>query len=448
MRRRPIAAALVFILCGVAEAYPITEERKLGDHFALEAAATLPLVREPAVVDYVGRMGQRIVEKLEGPQPFDYRFGVVRDEALNAFSVPGGFVYLNTGVLLRVGNESELAGVLGHEIAHSHAHHFVRQQEESKLLNYATLAGVLLSILHPAIGAAAMGANAAAQLKYQREFEREADYLGIRYMAAAGYDPHGMTSFMKRMWDEQRMLPLDQIPPYLLSHPLTDERISNLEAATRDMPTQAGSQRPTFALERVQTIARALGGERKKVGDSKAPASRALALDGVALLYGGDPATAVPVLERARGPGFEEIDDDLALARFRSGDFAGALRLLRERLEVAPEDAVARGLFGEVLVASKDYGAAIKELERAAQAAPALDEVEFALGQAYGHSRNAALGVYHLARAFEMRGDIDRAIAQYKKAAELLPVDSLEAATAKRRLEALQEVAHHRIAGP
>jgi predicted Zn-dependent protease len=446
-----MAAGLVFILCGAARAYPIAEERKLGERFALEAAAALPLVREPAIVDYVARVGQRIVDRLEAPQPFEYRFAVVQDGALNAFAVPGGFIYVNTGVLLRAGSESELAGVLGHEIAHSYAHHFVRQQEEGKLLSYAALAGALLSILHPAIGAAAMGASAAVQLKYQREFEREADYLGIRYMSAAGYDPHGMTSFMKRMWDEQRVLPLDEVPPYLLSHPLTDERISNLEAATKDMAAQPGSERPTFAFERVQTIARALGGERRvgaHVPKAGAPAGRVFALHGVALLYGGDAAGALAVLERTRGPGFEQVDDDLALARFRTGDFAGAVRLLHERLEVAPEDAVARGLLGEVLVASKEYDAAIKELERAAQAAPELDRVEFDLGQAYGHGGNAALGSYHLARALEMRGDIDRAIAQYKKAAKLLPADSVEAAAAVRRIEALQEVPHRRIGGP
>ena len=391
-----------------------------------------------------------MVDRLEAPQPFEYRFAVVQDGSINAFAVPGGFVYVNTGVLLRVGSESELAGVLGHEIAHSHAHHFVRQQEEGRLLSYAALAAALLSILHPAIGAVAAGAEAAAQLKYQRQFEQEADYLGIRYMRAAGYDPHGMTSFMKQLWNEQRTLPLDQIPPYLLSHPLTDERISNLEAATKDAAPAPGWQRPTFALERVQTIARALGGRRAARNHSEEAGlggNRALALQGVSLLYGGDAAAAIPVLEKARGPACEEIDDDLALAHFHVGDLEGAKRVLKGRLEVAPEDVVARALLGEVLVASKDYVGAVRELERAARAAPELDRVQYDLGQAYGRGGNQALGVYHLARALEMRGEIHRAIAQYGKAAKALPADSDEALTAKQRLEALREVAQGRIVG-
>ena len=450
MTRRAIVAVLALVLRGVAHGYPIAEERKLGERFAIEAAATLPLVREPAVLDYVTRLSQRIVDRLDFPQPFEYRFSVVQDDSMNAFAVPGGFVYVNTGVLLRAGNESELVGVLAHEIGHSHAHHFVRQQEEGRLLGYAALAGALLSLLHPAIGAVAAGVEAAQQLKYQRQFEQEADYLAIRYMQAAGYDPHGMTSFMKRLWNEQRTAALDQVPPYLLTHPVTDERISNLEAVTKDVPVKPESQSPTFALERVQAIARGLG-DGRKVSQHRQLAGgssgRALALHGVSLLYGGDAAGAIPALEAASGPGLEEIDDDLALARFRTGDLEGARRAARRRLEEAPQDVVARAILGETLIASKDYAEAVKELERASRQAPELDQVEYDLGQALGRSGSEALGFYHLAAALELRGDVDGSIAQYRKAVKGLPAESEEAAIAKQRLEALQGIGHHSIVG-
>jgi predicted Zn-dependent protease len=90
------------------------------------------------------------------------------------------------------------------------------------------MAGLLLSAIQPALGAAALGASATVQLKYQREFEQEADYLGLRFLRKAGFEPHGMGSFMKRMLEEQRTQPLE-ILPYMLSHPLTDERITNLQ---------------------------------------------------------------------------------------------------------------------------------------------------------------------------------------------------------------------------
>ena len=451
MSRRLLAAGLVIALgAPAAFGYPISEERKLGDQFAIEAASQLPLLREPAVVDYVSRIGQRIVAKLDAPQPFDYRFSVVGDETLNAFAVPGGFIYVNSGLLLRAGNDSELAGVLAHEIGHAHAHHIVRQQEKTQLLSYAALAAMLLSIVQPAIGAAAMGADATAQLKYQRGFEQEADYLGLRYMRAAGFDPHGMASFMKRLWEEQRTMPLDQIPPYMMSHPLTDERISNLEAATRNIPAQPGWQQPSFALERVQAILRALGGGaavRARYEKGAAAGARALALYGIVLLYQGDAGGAHPVLEKAKAAGIDDLDTDVALARFRTGDLDGALMVLRGRVEQTPDDTLAEALLGQVLLAKKDYTASVRALERASQGGSALDQVEYDLGQAYGRGGDAGRGLYHLARALELRGDIEQARAQYEKAAKVLAPDSAEGQIAQQRVERLGEFSHRRILG-
>jgi len=451
LKRLLLAAALAAALAPPVLGYPITEERKLGDQFSIEAASQLPLLREPAVIETVSRIGQAIVAKLDAPQPFDYRFSVVRDESLNAFAVPGGFVYVNTGLLLRAGNDSELAGVLAHEIGHSHAHHIVRQQEKTQLLSYAAIAGMLLSVVQPAIGAAAMGASVTAQLKYQREFEQEADELGMRYMRAAGFDPHGMASFMKRLWEEQRTMPLDQIPPYMLSHPLTDERIANLEAATRNIPPRAGWQQPSFALERVQAIVRALGADpttvRARYEKAAAAGGRALALYGIVLLNQGDAAAALANLEKAKAAGQLEVDDDIALARFRSGDLDGALLALRGRVEQAPEDAIAEMLLGQVLLGKKDYAASARSLERARQHAPELDQVEYDLGQAYGRSGDPGRGLYHLARALEMRGDIEQARAQYEKATKLLPPESAEGQLAQQRVERLGEFSHRRIIG-
>jgi len=449
LTRRLAAVALAVALVAPALAYPIAEERKLGDRFSIEAAGSLPLVREPAVVDTVSRIGRRIVEHLEGPQPFDYRFAVVRDGSLNAFAVPGGFVYVNSGLLLRVANDSELAGVLGHEIGHSHAHHIVRQQEKTQLASYAALAGMLLSVIQPAIGAAAMGANATAQLKYQREFEQEADYLGMRYMRAAGFDPHGMVTFMKRLWEEQRTLPIDQIPPYMLSHPLTDERITNLEASIRSTPVDPRAASPSFALERAQAIIRAIDDPDAAARYEKgsAASARSLALYGIVLLHQGKADRALGVLQKARAGGVSEVDDDLAAARLRSGDVDGAVTALRGRVEVDPADGEAHALLGQALFTKKEYAAAAKELERARELAPELDQVEYDLGQAYGRSGDRPRGLFHLARALEMRGEVDQALAQYEKAEKALPEGSEEQANAKERAELLREISSRRIIG-
>jgi predicted Zn-dependent protease len=443
-----VAGVLWVTLGGAARGYPIAEERKLGERFSIEAASELPVIREPAVVDYVNRLGRRIVSHLDAPQPFDYRFQVVRDAHLNAFAVPGGFVYANSGLLLRVGNEAELAGVLAHEIGHTHAHHIVRQQEQTRLLNYAALAGVLLSVVHPAIAAAAIGANTTMQLKYQREFEEEADYLGIRYMGEAGFDPHGMTAFMKRMWDEQRMMPLDQIPPYMLSHPMTEERINHLEAATKDTPEQVGWKTPTFALERVQAILRAItGAPSTSITAQRAPGDRALALSGLTRLYRGDAQGALAELEAARREGVSGLETDIGLARLRLGDVDGAIRILKEAIEAEPESGVARATLGRALLTKNDYALAVRELERARALAPEVDEIEYDLGQAYGRGGERGKGFYHLGRALEMRGQVEKALIQYDKASRLLEPESDEAIFARERAVTLGEISRGRVIG-
>ena len=161
------------------------------------------MIEDPEVVGYVGEVGRKIIGSLDDSF-FDYQFAVVRDPRINAFAVPGGYVYVNSGLLARARNEDELAAVLGHEIAHVHAHHAVRQQEATQALNYAALLGTLLSVVQPAAGALASAASAAVALQYQRQFEQEADYMGARYLQSAGYDPRAMLDFFKQLGDADR----------------------------------------------------------------------------------------------------------------------------------------------------------------------------------------------------------------------------------------------------
>lgn len=432
-----------------AGAYPIAKERELGERFSLEAASQLPFVQEAPVVDFVSRLGARIVSHLDAPQPFDYEFHVVRDATLNAFAVPGGFVYVNSGLIARAANDAELAGVLGHEISHVHAHHVVRQQDQSQLASYASLAGMLLSAIHPAIGAAAMGAGMTAQLKYMREFEQEADFMGARVMRAAGYDPHGMQSFMKRIWDEQRTMPIDEIPPYMLSHPMTEDRITRLDSVLRDVPETRDWRTPSWELERVKAILAAAtgdGGEIRSAYEKRSgTGARALALYGLTLLYQGNASGAAAALEKARAEGVPDLDGEIGFAHLRSGDTDAAIRILRGRIETAPDDAVARARLGAALLQKQDYAGARRELEEALKRAPYLADAEQDLGQSSGRSGDQAHGFYHLARAAELRGQIERAITSYDKAVELLPEGSEESERAKQKLEWLHEANTRRI---
>src|SRR5256886_1200353 len=210
---------------------PALDESELGRRFLLTARGELPIVQDPSVTTYVERVGEKLVRVL-GPQSFDYRFFVVQHPALNAFAVPGGYVFVFSGLLARVDNDDELAGVLAHEIGHVSGHHLLRQQKEGQVWTAAALLGLLVSAINPVLGAAGIAPAETAQLKYSREFEQEADYLGLRYSSEAGYDPHALGSFFKELLADQRINSAG-VPAYMLTHPLTEDRGANVATAIK-----------------------------------------------------------------------------------------------------------------------------------------------------------------------------------------------------------------------
>jgi predicted Zn-dependent protease len=428
-----MAALSLAVLCAIggtsAAAISNSEERELGKTFALEARRKLPMVDDIEVQAYVDAVGQRIAAALD-EQTFAYQFAVLKDPRLNAFAVPGGYIYVHGGLLTQVGNDDELAGVLGHEIAHVHAHHLARQQEATQLMNYASLLGMLLSVVQPAIGAGAVAASATAQLQYRREFEQEADYIGARYMRRAGYDPRGMLDFFKKMADAQRSTP--SLAPYLLSHPLTDKRLDNLEAVLKTHQWDEGARRPpSLELERAQLLVRARSTPPQEVVnlyrrnvEERPEDGRKRYLLGLAYLETGFYDAAVEQLEQARTLGFVEVDRELGRAWLRLRNPAKALELLSRAAETHPDDPVAQFELGSARQISDDMQGAMRAYRRAIELAPNLEAAHYALGLLAGRAGLEGDGFYHLGKAFKLRGDFDKALTQFEKAEPLLPAGS------------------------
>ena len=439
-RARRIAALLAFAALGAARpaaAIGLTEERELGARFALEARVQVPLLRAPAVTGYLRDVGGRLIAHLEN-QPFAYRFFVVRDPNLNAFAVPGGYVYVYSGLVLGVASEAELAGVLAHELVHVAAHHVVRQQEKTALINYGSLLGLFLSIVHPALGASAIAAGQAAQLKYQREFEQEADHVGVGLMAPAGFDPTGMPAFLRRVLREQRLNPAT-LPPYFLSHPLTEDRVAALEQRVPSLSHPAARPDGAARLAATQVTIRALTEPAEKMlPDYVARAERApddaLAQDllGLAYLYAGRPADAEPRLARAAAAKLPGAEGDLGRALARLGRADDARRAFEAQLRATPDDAAVMAELGKLTLAAGDTKRAAALLAHAVELDPELDDAEYGLAECRGKSGDAREQWVHLGRAFELRGDMERARSAYEKALELTPDD----APARKELEA------------
>ena len=211
----------------------IEREKQLGEEFLLEFQQEATLIEDPFLTSYVNHIGQKLVAQM-GPQPFKYKFYIVKDPTMNAFAVPGGYVFLNTGMILMADREEELAGVMAHEVSHIYCRHMAQMMEKAKVsdggfLTGGTLASVFLggAMAQPLI-MGAMGGGQAGMLAYSREFEGQADTMGFKWMLSSGYNPEGMVAMFKKM-NKQRWYEGGKVPLYLRTHPYTDDRIVVLE---------------------------------------------------------------------------------------------------------------------------------------------------------------------------------------------------------------------------
>lgn len=213
------------------------DEEQLARSVVAELSQALKLSQDPVLNDYLHAIGYRIVATHRS-SPESYTFFAVEDNSINAFAVPGGMIGVNTGLVLAAGSESELAGVMAHEVAHVHLKHIARFIEHMGKVRLSNIAGVVASIIlatqNPQAGSGALAATMAGStqslINFTRENEKEADLVGIQSLAAAGFDPRGMSQFFKKLSQSTRYYGSD-IPEYLRTHPLTESRL--MEASRR-----------------------------------------------------------------------------------------------------------------------------------------------------------------------------------------------------------------------
>ncbi len=453
-RRRPLLASFLAVLLAAEGVLATGEggEREMGAHFLLEARSQLPLAEDPAVNEYVQSLGNRLVGAL-GPQPFDYHFYVVESPILNAFAVPGGYVFVFTGLLARAGTDDELAGVLGHEIGHAHAHHVVRMQTQGMAWNVASLLGVFLAAINPVLAAGALAAAQTAQLKYSRDFEQEADYLGLTTTSQAGYDPNALPAFFKQLLVEQRVNPAG-VPAYMLSHPVTEERVAHTESIikARGLKTPAGHPRATPAFQEARAVANALDGppevvvaEYRKLAEEKPDDAERQFLLGRVYQTIGKPDAAKTALERARDLGFgNQVDRPLGAVYVALKQPEQGAAILQRYLAAHPSDAWAHLQLGKAFADEGKADQALGEYQRAARLDGNLDEAHRLLGMALGRQGDQGQGFYQLAVAARLRGDLEQAYSLFDRAKPLLAEGSPQREEVDAALEELQPLVRAR----
>jgi predicted Zn-dependent protease len=212
--------------------YSLEKEIALGKQMAQEVERQVKIVDDPIIAEYVSRVGQNLVRNSDAKVPFTIK--VVDTEEVNAFALPGGFFFVNTGLILKAESEAELAGVMAHEIAHVAARHGTKQATRGELAQIGMVAASIL-VPYSMLGYGAMqGANILIPvgfLKFSRSMEREADYLGLQYLYKTGYDPTAFVDFFEKLQSMEKKKP-GTVAKVFSTHPMNGDRIKAAQDET------------------------------------------------------------------------------------------------------------------------------------------------------------------------------------------------------------------------
>ena len=250
-----VLTLFTFVSCGSGggggfNLISLEDEWRLGQQLSQDIARQVRLNNDPAVNAYIEQMGRRIVAQTPMAN-LPWQFHVVDDPAINAFAIPGGHVYVNTGLIANSDNAAELAGVMAHEISHGVARHST--QQISRQYGLSVLGGMILGQDAGQLSQIAAQIIAGGALaRFSREFEREADELGIRYMHAAGYDPRGMASMFQELLEHQKSSP-SRVEQFFSTHPLTTERIRDSERRAAELQARGGTITDEPEFQRIRS---------------------------------------------------------------------------------------------------------------------------------------------------------------------------------------------------
>jgi beta-barrel assembly-enhancing protease len=423
------------------------EEQRIGGKITAELYARNFILEDPEVTEYVAALTWRLVAAAEADPP-DLTVFVMRDPRINAFALPGGFLGINAGLLTSVRNESELAGVLAHELAHVTQRHIARTIEGTQAANLATWAAVLATIVaasaNPEVVIAALSLGQAAnyqrEVNFTRAHELEADRIGIRTMSRAGFDPQAVASFFVRL-EQQSRLYGNQIPEFLRTHPVNTTRISEARMRAAAMKPQKVEDPLEFQL--MQARARALTSERPseaaeyfngQIGKGVGAAGDRYGL-AIALARLGEYERALETLRPAvnnfpRQPNLTMLEARIALAR---GQHDVALERARRAIAHYPRYAPAILEYADTLLATGKPDEARQMLLSHDQSLGTRMETYRLLAYAARDAGQTVEAQYQMANYLYVRGDAGGALAQLDAALRLSSLSSQDRSKLKAR---------------
>jgi len=415
----------------------LQEEEELSREFIKVVLTHYEIIDDPLIVNYVNEVGNKIISELP-PQPFSYHFYVIKEDVYNAFAIPAGHIFINSGLFEAMDSEEELAGILSHEIAHVVCRHISQKIERARTINMVTLAGMAAGVLLGIAGGAAaanaitLGSVAAGQsmtLAYSREDEKQADQIGLHIERKAGYNGEGLLDVLKKI-RSKRWFDSNQIPTYLQTHPGAEERMAYIDTWLEKHKKTAAPMDP-YNFERAHTRLVAVYGDKStaltqfKAAVKKNPGNPLAHYGyGLVLERKGDYKAAVEQLKAALGKrAFDPyILKDLGLIYFNDGQYEQAFRIFEGAAGIISNDPEILFYLGrtqvelgylmdatatfEALIAKKyNYPRAFYFLSETYGKLGKLDDAHYNLGIYYDKKGDVKNAAFHLKKALEHMDD-------------------------------------------
>jgi predicted Zn-dependent protease len=430
------------------------QERQIGEQSMFEIRADKSYLDDSEINDYLNQIGYRLAANSSEPG-LGFEFFAINDNAINAFSLPGGFIGVNTGLILITKSESELASVLAHEISHATQHHVIRMIAGQKIDSLASMVAMAVAILaarsNPqASQAAIVGAQAGAiqrQLNFSRANEQEADRIGLDLLQKSGFDTHAMPAFLERMQKATRLLEGDT-PSYFRTHPITSERVADIANRVQQMPYHLVADSLSFHLVRAKLQATqktpkeaiaffsdALGSQ--KHGDQTAQ-RYGLAL---ALLRSGQAARAEKEFaplhdESSQNPMIATLDGQIRQAN-KSKDI---IEFYRTATQNFPQYRALSYDYVELLLQGKRFDDALKLLNEQILSYPSDSRLYELQARSYAALDKRQEEHHALAYTYASQGNLNGAIEQLELAKQA-GTDYYELSTIESELKEFREIA-------
>ncbi|MGJ8618753.1 MAG: M48 family metalloprotease [Methylophilaceae bacterium] len=438
------------------------DEQRIAEQILAEVAVSDEVLQDVEIVDYLQSLGARLAAASDDKQQ-NFYFFVVKDPSINAFAMPGGVIGVHTGLFLASNTESELAGVLGHEIGHVTQHHLARMLAKQKTDTFKNIAGIALALLvarsNPQLASGALSASSAAgiqrQLDYTRAHEREADRVGLSILDNAGFDPRGMPAFFTTLQRGSRFVD-GSAPSFLRTHPLTTERITDVENRVASMPYKqiASSLDYYFVKAKLRAssgLAQAAIDQFKNNIAAGRYANETSEHYGLALAMlrksdVGDATEQIKWLD-AHGAKSVFVENLKARVEVAKNNPQNAAKQYKEALQRYPDNRALIYGYAEHFLAIKDAKATITLVKEKQHLYPRDSYFYELLAKAYYLEQKDLLRYQAQGEAYYRQYNLDKAVEQMEFATKAKDGTFYEKSIVEARLKELQRMQSYRIKG-